>query len=78
MPLFSETLYRSHVHRASSPERRVPLERRTFPIVERRVPTHAEIAELAYALWEARGRQHGAAVEDWLRAERELRQRYQP
>jgi hypothetical protein len=27
---------------------------------------------LAYAYWEARGCQGGSAVEDWLRAEREL------
>ena len=30
-----------------------------------------EIARLAYALWEARGRQHGSAEEDWYRAEGE-------
>jgi hypothetical protein len=38
-------------------------------------PSHAEIAALAYSYWEARGRQGGSAAEDWLRAERELRQR---
>jgi hypothetical protein len=31
-----------------------------------------EIARLAYSHWEARGRQHGSADEDWFRAEREL------
>jgi hypothetical protein len=31
-----------------------------------------EIARLAYSYWEARGRQHGSANEDWFRAEREL------
>jgi hypothetical protein len=36
------------------------------------VPSHAEIARLAYSYWEARGWQHGSALEDWLRAEREL------
>jgi hypothetical protein len=35
-------------------------------------PSQEEIAELAYAYWEARGRQHGSDREDWLRAEREL------
>jgi len=35
-------------------------------------PTHTEIARLAYSYWEARGRQGGSALEDWLRAEREL------
>jgi hypothetical protein len=27
---------------------------------------------LAYSYWEARGRAGGSALEDWLRAEREL------
>ena len=35
--------------------------------------THAEIARRAYAIFEARGRQHGHDLDDWLRAERELR-----
>jgi hypothetical protein len=38
-------------------------------------PTHAEIARLAYSYWEARGCKDGNAVEDWLRAERELSNR---
>jgi len=38
-------------------------------------PSHDEIASLAYAYWEARGRQHGAHLEDWYRAERELLRR---
>ncbi len=37
------------------------------------VRPHEEIARMAYSYWEARGRQHGHAEEDWLRAERELR-----
>jgi guanyl-specific ribonuclease Sa len=36
------------------------------------------IAEIAYGLWEARGCQNGAALEDWLRAEQEYRQRLSP
>jgi hypothetical protein len=35
-------------------------------------PRHEEIARLAYSYWEARGRHRGSALEDWLRAEREL------
>jgi hypothetical protein len=31
-----------------------------------------QIARLAHSFWEARGRTDGSAVEDWLRAEREL------
>jgi hypothetical protein len=38
-------------------------------------PSHEEIAPLAYAYWEARGRGHGSAHEDWFRAERELLRR---
>ena len=31
-----------------------------------------EIAALAFSYWQERGCQHGAAEDDWLRAEREL------
>jgi hypothetical protein len=41
-------------------------ERRDFPPVE-------HVARLAYSFWEARGRLPGSALEDWLRAERELK-----
>jgi len=37
------------------------------------VPSHEEIARLAYSYWQARGRQHGSSQDDWFRAERELR-----
>ena len=33
------------------------------------------IAQLAYSHWEARGCRHGSALEDWVRAEHEYRQR---
>lgn len=36
-------------------------------------PSDAAIAERAYALFEARGREPGRDQEDWLQAERELR-----
>ena len=42
----------------------------------RRAPTHDEIAQLAFNLYESRGRQDGHDVEDWLRAEEELVQRH--
>jgi len=38
----------------------------------RRAPTHDEIAQLAFNLYESRGRQDGHDVENWLRAEEEL------
>jgi len=34
-----------------------------------------DIAKLAHKYWSERGHQHGHAVEDWLRAERELQRR---
>ena len=34
---------------------------------------HESVAKLAYAAWEARGRQGGSAEDDWLRAEAEIR-----
>ena len=39
-------------------------------------PTHDEIAQLAYCLYESRGGQEGHQLEDWLRAEQELIQHY--
>lgn len=36
---------------------------------------HEDIASLAYALWEARGRPVGSPDEDWLHAAQELRVR---
>jgi hypothetical protein len=37
-------------------------------------PSTEQIAERAYELFEARGRQPGVALDDWLQAERELRE----
>ena len=39
---------------------------------DRLAPTHDEIAQLAFSLYEARGRQDGHDIEDWQRAEQEL------
>ena len=39
-------------------------------------PTHDEIAQLAYNLYESRGRQDGHQLEDWVRAEQELVRHY--
>jgi hypothetical protein len=39
-------------------------------------PMRNEIAQLAYRMWEANGRQDGHDVEDWLRAERQLVHHY--
>jgi hypothetical protein len=77
MPFLTDTLYRAHVNRAPvDPERRTWLESKKLLLVEARTPDRGEIARLAYSYWEARGRQHGSELEDWLRAERELRKGY--
>ena len=35
--------------------------------------THEEVAQLAHRFWAERGRNHGQHVDDWFRAEQELR-----
>ena len=42
----------------------------------RLAPTHDEIAQLAYFLYESRGRQDGQDMEDWLGAEQQLVHHY--
>jgi len=37
------------------------------------VPTPGDVARRAYELYEARGSEPGADLDDWLRAERDLR-----
>jgi hypothetical protein len=44
---------------------------------DRLAPTHDEIAQLAYCLYELRGRQDGYHIEDWLRAEQQLVHHYE-
>jgi hypothetical protein len=39
-------------------------------------PIHEEIAQLAFSLYESRGRRAGHDIEDWLRAEQELVHHY--
>ena len=41
---------------------------------ERRAPLGDEIARRAYELYLQRGGEHGKDVEDWVRAEKELRE----
>jgi hypothetical protein len=38
--------------------------------------THEEIAQLAYRLYECRGRQDGNDIEDWMQAEEILTRHY--
>jgi hypothetical protein len=39
-------------------------------------PSRDDIARLAYQLYEARGRQEGQELDDWLSAERQLTNRH--
>jgi hypothetical protein len=45
------------------------------PLSFDRPPTHDEIAAEAYAIYESRGGEHGQDTNDWLEAERRLRER---
>lgn len=48
--------------------------RRIPPVAyEEYQPSHDEIAKLAHSYWEERKGREGSAMEDWLRAERELK-----
>ena len=49
-----------------------PASARLLP-AEGGAPSHQQIERLAYSYWEARGGCGGSALEDWLRAERELK-----
>ena len=42
---------------------------------EQRTPSPEDIARRAYDLYQARGAEQGRDMDDWLRAERELRER---
>lgn len=59
-------------HRGNRNELRLFLPSTPDAAPKRLRPTHEQIAQRAYELYEARGRQPGADRQDWLRAEREL------
>jgi DUF2934 family protein len=42
-------------------------------MIDRREPSREEIARQAHELYVQRGGEHGKDVEDWVRAEKELR-----
>ena len=46
--------------------------RRVADRAARAVDTSTDIARLAYQIYEERGRTHGAHLDDWLEAERQL------
>ena len=51
---------------------RKTVEAAVVPLVEKRVPTHDEIAILAVQFWNERGQPYGSAEIDWFRAESTL------
>lgn len=59
------TTHRRERHSSRAPE---------YMVVRPAEPTREEIARLAYSYWEARGRSQGWDVQDWLLAERALRE----
>jgi len=61
---------RTHSTRLRPQPVTIPLE--TAPVYA--APAREEIAALAYSYWEKRGRRGGSPLEDWLRAEAELKQ----
>jgi len=46
-----------------------------YPDTNAGPPTPEQIAEEAYAIYQSRGGQHGRDVDDWVEAERRLRQK---
>ncbi|MBS1826671.1 MAG: DUF2934 domain-containing protein [Acidobacteria bacterium] len=51
---------------------RVRKEAAPAPVAQSYETLQHEIARMAYFFWMERGQEHGNAVEDWLRAEREV------
>jgi Protein of unknown function (DUF2934) len=42
-------------------------------VAQERSATHDEVARLAHTYWQQRGGNHGYHIDDWFRAEQELR-----
>ncbi len=60
-------------HSHGSRHRRDVLTESSGPSNPPKTPSHEEIARLAHKYWELRGCPQGTELEDWLRAERELK-----
>ena len=68
-------LSRTTTQRAQATSQTSPAGEQTGQMAQafkRAAADHAHIAQRAYELYEQRGRQDGRALEDWLKAEREL------
>lgn len=57
---------------ATEVKRPITAKKNPAPATSRKI-SHEEIASLAHRYWAERGHEHGNHVDDWLRAERELR-----
>jgi Protein of unknown function (DUF2934) len=71
MPYFCERLFTRHGPATKLFQATAPVK------AAANAPTHEEIARLAYSYWEARGWQGGSSLDDWFRAELELKERNQ-
>jgi uncharacterized membrane protein len=61
---------------AAAKPRKVPANKENIvAISQSKVVSREMIEQVAYQLWVQRGYQHGYALEDWIRAEQELRGR---
>ena len=61
----------ARLHR-TEPHRGITTGAENLPVTANGRISQEAIAQLAYALWEDRGRPHGSAEQDWIQAERLL------
>lgn len=73
MPKQAATAPRTATKDSAKPPAKKRARTVSAPPVALRQPSHADIAERAYALYAARGFRDGDPVVDWLDAERQLR-----
>src|ERR1022692_2072918 len=60
---------------SAKPPKTTTKKENVVPISQPNVVSREMIEKVAYQIWVERGRQHGFALEDWIRAEKELLER---
>lgn len=71
------TVKRSRTRKISeTAEATPPSQASTVSVTTRSVDLHDAIRRRAYELYQQRGGQHGTDVEDWVRAEKEVLERF--
>jgi hypothetical protein len=60
---------------AAKPRKTAPKKEKVVEISQPRIVSREMIEQVAYQKWVQRGRQHGYALEDWIKAEQELLER---